>query len=220
MPDSSQSPAAFPGFNGNRRVPLPVNEPVRSYAPGSPERAALKDRLASMSGERIDIPAIIGGREVRSGDLAQSVMPHNHRHVLADWHKAAAADVDAAQARYEEAAALYRGRVRQAMREVEEALVNLQSTAARSEDARVAAEGYRASFSGTEALYTNGLASLVDLEDSRRTQLAAETALLTLQRERASAWVALYRAMGGGWSRDLEGPGGPAVVTGSPSRQP
>ena len=96
MPDSSKSPAAFPGFNGNRRVPVPVNEPVRSYAPGSPERAALKDRLASMSGERIDIPAIIGGREVRSGDLAQSVMPHNHRHVLADWHKAAAADVDAA----------------------------------------------------------------------------------------------------------------------------
>ncbi|MES2686751.1 MAG: efflux transporter outer membrane subunit [Pseudomonadota bacterium] len=131
-----------------------------------------------------------------------------------------AADVDAAQARYEEAAAIYRGRVRQAVREVEEALVNLQSTAARSEDARVAAEGYRASFAGTEALYKNGLASLVDLEDSRRTQLAAETALLSLQRERASAWVALYRAMGGGWTRELESPGGPAVATRSTSRQP
>ena len=131
-----------------------------------------------------------------------------------------AADVDAAQARYEEAAALYRGRVRQAVREVEEALVNLQSTAARSEDACVAAEGYRASFAGTEALYKNGLASLVDLEDSRRTQLAAETALLSLQRERVSAWVALYRAMGGGWTRELEGTGGPAVATGSAPRQP
>ncbi|MDO9359082.1 MAG: efflux transporter outer membrane subunit [Polaromonas sp.] len=117
-----------------------------------------------------------------------------------------AADVDAAEARYEEAAAIYRGRVRQAVREVEEALVNLQSTADRSEDARVAAEGYRASFAGTDALYRNGLASLVDLEDSRRTQLAAETALLNLQRERASAWVALYRAMGGGWTRELESP--------------
>lgn len=123
-----------------------------------------------------------------------------------------AADADAAQARYEEAAAIYRGRVRQAVREVEEALVNLQSTAARSEDARVAAEGYRASFAGTEALYKNGLASLLDLEDSRRTQLAAETAVLNLQRERASAWVALYRAMGGGWTRELEGP---AVATSS-----
>src|SRR5512141_141082 len=83
-------------FNGNRRVPVPVNEPVKSYAPGSPERASLKDRLKSMSNERIDIPAIIGGREIRSGDIAQSVMPHNHKHVLADWHKASAADVDSA----------------------------------------------------------------------------------------------------------------------------
>ena len=76
------------GFNGNRRVPLPVNEPVRSYAPGSPERAALKDRLTSMASERIEIPVVIGGKEYRSGEIAQAVMPHAHRHVLADWHKA------------------------------------------------------------------------------------------------------------------------------------
>src|SRR6478672_8954759 len=91
-------------FNGNRRVPVPVNEPVKSYAPGSPERASLKDRLKSMSNERIDIPAIIGGREIRSGNIAQSVMPHNHRHVLADWHKAADADVDSAIAASADAA--------------------------------------------------------------------------------------------------------------------
>ncbi len=84
------------GFNGNRRVPPPVNEPVKSYAPGSPERAALKDRLASMAGERIDIPLVIGGQEIRTGDLGQAVMPHNHRHVLADWHRAAPAHVDQA----------------------------------------------------------------------------------------------------------------------------
>jgi len=76
------------GFNGNRRVPPPVNEPVRSYAPGSPERAALKDRLTSMGSERIEIPVVIGGKEYRSGEIAQAVMPHAHRHVLADWHKA------------------------------------------------------------------------------------------------------------------------------------
>jgi 1-pyrroline-5-carboxylate dehydrogenase len=76
------------GFNGNRRVPPAVNEPVRSYAPGSPERAALKSRLASMASERIEIPVIIGGKEYRSGETAQAVMPHAHRHVLADWHKA------------------------------------------------------------------------------------------------------------------------------------
>jgi 1-pyrroline-5-carboxylate dehydrogenase len=102
---SSTKPASpiISGFNGNRRVPTPVNEPVRSYAPGSPERASLKARLESMSNERIDIPAIIGGKEFRSGETAQSVMPHNHHHVLADWHKATAADVDAAIKSSEEA---------------------------------------------------------------------------------------------------------------------
>jgi 1-pyrroline-5-carboxylate dehydrogenase len=80
-------------FNGTRRVPKPVNEPVKSYAPGSPERAALKDRLRSMANERVDIPIIIGGEEIRTGDLSQSVMPHNHRHVLGDWHRANASHV-------------------------------------------------------------------------------------------------------------------------------
>jgi 1-pyrroline-5-carboxylate dehydrogenase len=84
------------GFSGVRRVPPPVNEPVRSHAPGSPERKELKARLASMAAERIEIPLVIGGREVRSGDLARAVMPHDHGHVLADWHKARKEDVQAA----------------------------------------------------------------------------------------------------------------------------
>jgi 1-pyrroline-5-carboxylate dehydrogenase len=73
---------------GNRQVPTPVNEPVRTYAPGSPERGALKARLASMARERVEIPLIIGGREVRSGTRRQSVMPFKHGHVLADWNVA------------------------------------------------------------------------------------------------------------------------------------
>ena len=76
------------GFNGTRRVPPPVNEPVKSYAPGSPERAELKARLKEMAAERIDIPLVIGGQEVRGGETAKAVMPHDHGHVLADWHKA------------------------------------------------------------------------------------------------------------------------------------
>src|SRR3569833_1727000 len=75
-------------FNGQRRVPVPVNEPVKSYAPGTPERAELKARLQSMSSERIDIPVVIGGQEFRTGNTQQVVMPHDHRHVLADWHVA------------------------------------------------------------------------------------------------------------------------------------
>ncbi|MFN3438336.1 MAG: efflux transporter outer membrane subunit [Acidovorax sp.] len=110
-----------------------------------------------------------------------------------------AAQVDAAQARYDEAAALYRARVRQAVSEVEQALVRLQSTAERNASARTAAEGYRVSFDATEARWRGGLASLVELEDARRTSLAAENALIALQHERQAAWVALYRAAGGGW---------------------
>ena len=84
------------GFAGTRAVPAPVNEPVRGYAPGSPERAALKARLASMASERADIPVIVGGEEIRTGDTGQAVMPHDHRHVLADFHKARPEDVQRA----------------------------------------------------------------------------------------------------------------------------
>jgi len=73
---------------GITRVPPPVNEPNLGYLPGSPERAELKARLKAMAGERLDIPVIIGGREIRTGRTQQAVMPHDHQHVLADWHAA------------------------------------------------------------------------------------------------------------------------------------
>jgi 1-pyrroline-5-carboxylate dehydrogenase len=75
-------------FAGVRKVPAPVNEPNRSYAPGSPERAELKTRLASMATEKVEIPVIIGGREIRTGRTGQAVMPHDHQHVLAEYHLA------------------------------------------------------------------------------------------------------------------------------------
>lgn len=115
-----------------------------------------------------------------------------------------AADVEAAQARYEEAAANYRAAVRQAVREVEEALVSLHSSAARSNDALTAAAGYRTSFNATESRYRQGLASLIELEDSRRSMLAADSAVVSLERERRAAWTALYRAAGGGWASTSE----------------
>ena len=113
---------------------------------------------------------------------------------------AADANVNAAKARYEEAAGKYRGVARQAVREVEEALVALQSTHDRGSDTQIAADGYRASFAGTEARYKAGLASLVELEDARRMLLAAQSAVVLLERERRNAWIALYKALGGGWS--------------------
>jgi 1-pyrroline-5-carboxylate dehydrogenase len=77
-------------------VPPPQNDPNLTYAPGSPERAQLKAKLAEMAGERIEIPLVIGGCEVRTGKTAQAVMPHKHAHVLADWHKAGKKEVEQA----------------------------------------------------------------------------------------------------------------------------
>jgi 1-pyrroline-5-carboxylate dehydrogenase len=76
--------------------PAPVNEPVRSYAPGSAERASLAARVTAMAGERADIPCIIGGREIRTGSTIPVVAPHDHRHVLGDVHQAGAAEVSSA----------------------------------------------------------------------------------------------------------------------------
>jgi 1-pyrroline-5-carboxylate dehydrogenase len=75
-------------FNGHRRVPPPVNEPVKSYAPGSPERRSLKARLAGMAAETVEIPLVIGGKDVHTGSTEASVMPHDHAHTLARYHKA------------------------------------------------------------------------------------------------------------------------------------
>ncbi len=78
------------------RVPTPTNEPVLSYAPGSPERAALKASLEKMAGERIEIPVFIGGKELRTGKTGENRMPHKHAHVLATYHHADEAQVKGA----------------------------------------------------------------------------------------------------------------------------
>src|SRR5579885_2250500 len=78
------------------RPPAPANEPIHDYAPGSPERARLQHRLERMRAERIEIPLVIGGKEVTTGDLKQAVMPHDKDHVLADVHQGNAEHVQLA----------------------------------------------------------------------------------------------------------------------------
>src|SRR4249919_1888018 len=78
------------------RPPPAVNEPVRDYAPGSTERAELERRIAELKAERLEIPCIIGGEEIRTGETFESVMPHDKDHVLGDVHKAGATEVDGA----------------------------------------------------------------------------------------------------------------------------
>ena len=78
------------------RPPRAVNEPIASYAPGSPERAALQARLGEMSAERVHIPMVIGGERVETGTTFEAVMPHRRAHVLADVERGGAAEVERA----------------------------------------------------------------------------------------------------------------------------
>ncbi len=82
--------------NNVPRPPTPVNEPVLGYLPGSPERAALKKELDRQSSEVIEIPCIINGKEVFTGDVVEQVMPHDHSHVIARVHMATKANVEEA----------------------------------------------------------------------------------------------------------------------------
>ncbi len=75
-------------IEGDLRPPMPINEPVWGYEPGSPERADLKKKLDRMASEVVEIPIIIGGKDYTTGDTADVVMPHDHSHVLARYHKA------------------------------------------------------------------------------------------------------------------------------------
>ncbi len=75
------------------QVPLPRNEPVLDYRPGSAEKQALKSRLEAMLAETVEIPLVIGGREVRTGRTAKAVAPHDHRRALAVYHQAGPREV-------------------------------------------------------------------------------------------------------------------------------
>ncbi|WP_233250277.1 efflux transporter outer membrane subunit [Acidovorax sp. HMWF018] len=119
------------------------------------------------------------------------------------------AAVDSAQASYQTALAGFRQGVRTAVKEVEQALVNLDSTARRAEEAERAASNYRRYFLATEANWRAGGESLLSLEEARRSALSAQISLLALQRDRVEHWISLYKALGGGWK-----PGTPASPPG------
>src|SRR2546429_2675838 len=90
-------------MNSIPKIPTPVSEPVLSYAPGTPERADLKRTLKELSGRQLEIPLVIGGKDVHTGRTVDVVMPHCHRHVLAKAHQAGPAELQAAIAAAREA---------------------------------------------------------------------------------------------------------------------
>jgi 1-pyrroline-5-carboxylate dehydrogenase len=83
-------------MNAIVKVPRPQNEPIYSFTPGSPEKGALKTQLKKMLSETLEIPLIIGGKEVKTGNLADCRCPHDHNHLLAQYHKAGPEEIEMA----------------------------------------------------------------------------------------------------------------------------
>ncbi|MBK1614493.1 hypothetical protein CKO44_13545 [Rubrivivax gelatinosus] len=109
------------------------------------------------------------------------------------------AAVTSAEAAYRSAYAAYQLGVRQIVRDVEEALVRLDSAANRLQQAAIADSQYREYFLATQSNWRAGNVSLLTLEEARRSALSAEIQRITLQRNRVQYWIALYKAVGGGW---------------------
>ncbi len=175
-------------FNAARAVAAAAGDQAQSEARQLPQ--------VSLSGS-------FGGLSVRTGELSSSGATWSFGPLLVNFPLfdggARAADTVAARAAYDEAVAVYQAQARRAVREVEQALVVLQSTAARSDDAHIAVEGFDAALRATEALYQGGLGNLIDLELARRASVGAHSTRIELERERVQAWISLYRALGGGW---------------------
>jgi NodT family efflux transporter outer membrane factor (OMF) lipoprotein len=186
-----------------------------------PDLASLERELAASSAEigaaQADLyPSLsLGGSITRaftqglSGSTSWSFGPQLSLPIFNGGARRAA--VDTAQAGYLSALAGYRQGVRAAVREVEQALVNLDSTRRRATEAHRAAEEYRRYLNATEANWRAGTASLLNLEEARRSALSAEIDDLTLEQSQVSYWIALYKALGGGWT--------PGTPTTSPSQK-
>ncbi len=204
---------------GSARLPTPAGLEVQSVPINvlrqRPDLASLERELAASSAEIGVAQADLYPSLSLSGSISISAVPGTS--ALTTWSLGPSlsiplfdagkrrAAVDTAQASYRAAFADFRQGVRTAVKEVERSLVNLDSTARRAEEAERAADDYRRYFRATEANWRAGGESLLTLEEARRSALSAEISLITLQRDRVEYWIALYKALGGGWR-----PGTPA----------
>ena len=82
--------------NAKTIVPKPLNEPILSYAPGTEERTALKKRIKELKSQKIEVPLIIGGKEIKTGNLGEMRIPHDHQHLLGHYHMAGPKEIEMA----------------------------------------------------------------------------------------------------------------------------
>ena len=83
-------------MKNNNTIPKPINEPIKSYAPGSPEKTSLKNCIQDLKSKTIEVPLIIGGEEIKSNNLSEMYVPHDHQLVLGNYHKAGLKEVNMA----------------------------------------------------------------------------------------------------------------------------
>lgn len=114
------------------------------------------------------------------------------------------AAIESARASYDQQLASYAGALRNAVKEVEQALVNLDGAARRTEDAKRAADQYQRYFSAISANWRAGNDSLLTMEEARRSATSAQVTWIELQRDRVRYWIALYKALGGGWQANAD----------------
>jgi NodT family efflux transporter outer membrane factor (OMF) lipoprotein len=168
--------------------------------------SAEASRAEAQRWPRITLAGSIGNLRMQSGGVTTdgrvwSVGPVAVTMPLFDGG-ARKANASAAHTRYEASTVIYSARLREAIREVESALVLLESTANRDSNVAIAAKGFASSYAAVDERYKNGGASLFELEEARRNMIAAERAVVSLHRDRIVAWIDLYLAVGGDWSPD------------------
>ena len=83
-------------MKNNNTIPKPINEPIKAYTPGSPEKTSLKNCIQDLKSKTIEVPLIIGGEEIKSNNLSEMYVPHDHQHVLGNYHKAGLKEVNMA----------------------------------------------------------------------------------------------------------------------------
>lgn len=199
-------------------IAFQVDELPVAWLAQRPDLAALERELAAASAEMGVATANRYPRLALIGNLTRDRSSDTHdgpSYLSKPWFfgptltlplldgGALAAQQDAASARYTRMLARYRQAVRSAVEEVEAALTQLDAARRRTENARIAATGYRSYFQSAEKNWRAGGLSLLGLEEARRSMLAAEATEITLQRDHVLAWIHLYKALGGGWSLNM-----------------
>jgi multidrug efflux system outer membrane protein len=110
------------------------------------------------------------------------------------------ANAEAARVRFLAAKTTYAAMMREAIREIEAALVELHGASKRKVSAQTAVNGFDQAYRSWQSKYQAGMASLLELEDARRSKVAVQQALIDAQEQQVLAWISLYRALGGGWN--------------------